>query len=143
MDKLEFSMDQLSLIAGESAKLGVESGQEMLRASIAEYFDQLAAKDCFKPNFTQIAADIRSGVIGGYVAPDLSLVDLTDEKVRDAYRLGQANMHVEIRNAIARENLRCQTMLKLVQKQWQKVGLGVRASFIDELRDVIAPVQHD
>lgn len=137
----DFTFEQLTLAVQEAAKLGSESGQDVLRRDLADYFDKLAAKDCFKPDFNAIARDIRSGKIANRAeTPDLMLIDLTDEKVRNAYRLGLGNIQVEIRNAIARENFRCQTMLKLVRNQWAKVGLGSRAKFIDEMRDVIAPV---
>jgi len=137
----EFTLEQLTLAVEEAAKLGSESGQEVLRRDLADYFDRLASKECFKPDFNAIARDIRSGKIANRAeTPDLMLIDLTDEKVRTAYRLGLGNIQVEIRNAVARENLRCQTLLKLARNQWSRVGLGVRAGFVDELRDMIAPV---
>jgi len=137
----EFTLEQLTLAVEEAAKLGSESGQEVLRRDLADYFDRLASKECFEPDFNAIASDIRSGKIANRAeTPDLMLIDLTDEKVRTAYRLGLGNIQVEIRNAVARENLRCQTLLKLARNQWSRVGLGVRAGFVDELRDMIAPV---
>lgn len=139
----DFTFDQLSLAVQDSARLGFESGQESVRKELADYFDKLAVKDCFTPDFSAIARDIRSGVIGGRAEPDLGMVDLSNADIVKGYRLALSNVQVEIRNAIARENLRCRTVLRLVQKKWESVGLGVRAELIGSLISQISQVSND
>ena len=110
---VEFTMEQMRKVLQESARLGSAAGAERLREEIALWFDEVAKNQpCFKPDWNALATHIRSGKIAPTEPVDFALVDLSDEKIREAYLCGLGNIQAEIQAAQNREYLRIRTALK-------------------------------
>ena len=136
---VEFTMEQLRTALQETAKLSSAAGADRLREEIALWFDEVAQKQpCFTPDWNALATHIRSGKIAPTEPVDFALVDLSDEKIREAYLCGLGNIQAEIQAAQNREYLRIRTALKLRAKSEQG-GLGVRSSLIGQVLEWIEP----
>lgn len=56
-----FTMDQVATIIREAQKLAYEQGKNYAQSKIGDYLERLSEYSCLKPNWEQIAKDIREG----------------------------------------------------------------------------------
>ena len=56
-----YTMDQMMLIVNEAQKLAYEQGKNYAQSKIGDYLERLSEYSCLKPNWEQIAKDIREG----------------------------------------------------------------------------------
>lgn len=63
MTDTTFTMNQVKLIIAESNKLAYEQGKNYAQTKIGDYLERLVDYPCMKPNWVQIASDIRAGQV--------------------------------------------------------------------------------
>ena len=56
-----FTMDQVTLMMQTAQQLAYEQGKNYAQSKIGDYLERLAEYPCLKPNWVQIAKDIREG----------------------------------------------------------------------------------
>lgn len=56
-----FTMDQVTLMMQTAQQLAYEQGKNYAQSKIGDYLERLAEYSCLKPNWVQIAKDIREG----------------------------------------------------------------------------------
>ena len=64
MDNLSdttFNMDQVALILKTAQQLAYDQGKNYAQSKIGDYLERLSQYSCLKPNWEQIAKDIREG----------------------------------------------------------------------------------
>lgn len=61
MDETTFTMDQVTTIIKTSQQLAYDQGKNYAQSKIGDYLERLAQYECLKPNWVQIAKDIREG----------------------------------------------------------------------------------
>lgn len=61
MDSTTFTIDQVTLILKTAQELAYEQGKNYAQNKIGDYLERLADYPCLKPNWSQIALDIREG----------------------------------------------------------------------------------
>lgn len=63
MPETTFTLDQVTLILQEAQKLAYEQGKNYAQTKIGDYLERLVDYPCMKPNWAQIASDIRAGQV--------------------------------------------------------------------------------
>lgn len=58
-----FTMDQVTVMLREAQKLAYEQGKWFAQKQIGDYMERLSEYSCLKPNWHQIAEDIRNGKV--------------------------------------------------------------------------------
>ncbi len=63
MSDTTFTMEQVTFILQEAQKLAYEQGKNYAQTKIGDYLERLVDYPCMKPNWVQIASDIRAGQV--------------------------------------------------------------------------------
>lgn len=63
MAETTFTMDQVTLMMQTAQQLAYDQGKNYAQTKIGDYLERLAEYSCLKPNWVQIASDIRAGKV--------------------------------------------------------------------------------
>lgn len=64
-EDVTFTMDQVAIILKTAQELAYEQGKLYAQHQIGDFMERMNNYPCLKPNWTQIASDIRAGKVVG------------------------------------------------------------------------------